>query len=171
VVTEWWEREVTALEMPRGGGRGPRGEAFRMFLGEFQHSLDTKGRVILPAKYRDQLADGAFVTKGKGGCLSVFTPGEFEQVATEIREQSKRGPKELNAARVFFGGTSEIQPDKQGRVALPGNLREFAHLEREVMVVGLYSRIEIWDRDRWLELDRLGAEALTESDDLPDFGI
>ena len=91
-----------------------------MFLGEFQHSLDTKGRVILPAKYRDQLADGAFVTKGKGGCLSVFTPEEFEQVATQIREQSKRGPKELNAARVFFGGTSEIQPDKQGRVALPG---------------------------------------------------
>ena len=91
-----------------------------MFLGEFQHSLDTKGRVILPAKYRDQLADGAFVTKGKGGCLSVFTPEEFEQVATQIREQSKRGPKELNAARVFFGGASEIQPDKQGRVALPG---------------------------------------------------
>ena len=102
-----------------------------MFLGEFQHSLDTKGRVILPAKYRDQLAEGAFVTKGKGGCLSVFTPEEFEQVATQIREQSKRGPKELNAARVFFGGTSEIQPDKQGRVALPGNLRTFAHLERE----------------------------------------
>ena len=92
-------------------------------------------------------------------------------MATQMREQSKRGPKELNAARVFFGGTSEIQPDKQGRVALPGNLRTFAHLEREVMVVGLYSRIEIWDRDRWLELDRLGAEALTESDDLPDFGI
>ena len=107
-----------------------------MFLGEFQHSLDTKGRVILPAKYRDQLADGAFVTKGRGGCLSVFTPEEFETVASQIREQSKRGPKELNAARVFFGGASEIQPDKQGRVALPANLREFAHLEREVMVVG-----------------------------------
>ena len=59
-----------------------------MFLGEFQHSLDTKGRVILPAKYRDQLANGAFVTKGKGGCLSVFTPEEFETVATQIREQS-----------------------------------------------------------------------------------
>jgi MraZ protein len=142
-----------------------------MFLGEFQHSLDAKGRVILPARYRDQLAEGAFVTKGRGGCLSVLTPEEFDTVATQIREASKRGPKELNAARVFFGGTSEIQPDKQGRVALPANLRSFAHLEREVMVVGLYSRIEIWDRDRWLELDRMGAEALTESDELPDFGI
>ena len=73
---------------------------------------------------------------------------------------------------MFFGGASEIQPDKQGRVALPANLREFAQLEREVMVVGVYSRIEIWNRDRWLELDRLGGgAALTESDDLPDFGI
>jgi MraZ protein len=142
-----------------------------MFLGEFQHSLDAKGRVILPAKYRDQLAAGAFVTKGRGGCLSVFTPEEFDNVASQVREQSKRGPRELNAARSFFAGASEIQPDRQGRVALPQNLREFAGLEREVMVVGLYSRIEIWDRARWLELDRAGAQALTESDELPDFGI
>jgi MraZ protein len=142
-----------------------------MFLGEFEHSLDVKGRVILPAKFRDQLADGAVVTKGRGGCLWVLTPEEFLSVSNLVREQSKRGAKELNAARAFFSGSDEIQPDKQGRVALPANLREFAHLEREVMVVGLYSRIEIWDRDRWLELDRMGAEALTESDDLPDFGI
>jgi MraZ protein len=142
-----------------------------MFLGEFQHSLDTKGRVILPAKYRDQLAEGAFVTKGRGGCLSVFTPEEFETVASEIREQSKRGQRELNAARSFFGGAAEIRPDKQGRVALPPNLREFAGLDRDVVVVGLYSRIEIWDRARWHELDQAGALALTESDELPDFGI
>ena len=142
-----------------------------MFLGEYQHSLDAKGRVILPAKYRDQLAQGAFVTKGKGGCLAVFTPEEFEVVATEIREQSKRGGRELSAARSFFGGTAEIQPDKQGRVALPQNLREFAGLDREVVVVGMYSRIEIWDRAKWQALDQEGAQALAESDDLPDFGI
>jgi MraZ protein len=142
-----------------------------MFLGEFQHSLDTKGRVILPAKYRDQLADGAFVTKGRGGCLSVYTPEEFDEVAAQAREQSKRGARELNAARTFFAGASEIRPDKQGRVALPQNLREYAALEREVVVVGMFSRIEIWDRARWLELDRAGAQALTESDELSDFGI
>src|SRR5947209_10326796 len=136
-----------------------------MFLGEFQHSLDAKGRVILPAKYRDQLAGGAFVTKGRGGCLSVYTAEEFERVANEIREGSKRGAKELNAARSFFGGASELNPDRQGRVALPGNLREYAGLDRDVVVVGLYSRIEIWDRTRWLELDRAGGEALSESDD------
>jgi MraZ protein len=141
-----------------------------MFLGEFQHSLDAKGRVILPAKYRDQLADGAFVTKGRGGCLAVFTPEEFEVVATEIREQSKRGGRELNAARSFFGGTAEVRPDKQGRVALPSNLRDYAGLDREVVLVGLFSRIEIWDRARWHELDQAGALALSESDELPDFG-
>ena len=142
-----------------------------MFLGEFQHSLDTKGRVILPARYRDQLAEGAYVTKGRGGCLSVFTPEEFEDVASQVREQSKRGPKELNAARVFFSGALEVKPDKQGRVALPQNLREYAGLGRDVVVAGVFSRIEIWDRDRWLELDRVGAQALTDSDDLPEFGI
>lgn len=142
-----------------------------MFLGEFQHSLDTKGRVILPARYRDQLAGGAYVTKGRGGCLSVFTQEDFEDVASQVREQSKRGAKELNAARVFFSGALEVKPDKQGRVALPQNLREYAGLSREVVVAGVFSRIEIWDRDRWLELDRVGAQALTDSDDLPEFGI
>ena len=142
-----------------------------MFLGEFQHSLDTKGRVILPARYREQLAEGAYVTKGRGGCLSVFTAEDFEIVASEVREQSKQGATQLNAARAFFSGAQEVRPDKQGRVALPQNLRDYAGLTREVVVAGVFSRIEIWDRDRWLELDRVGAQALTDSDDLPEFGI
>ena len=142
-----------------------------MFLGEHQHSVDAKGRVILPARYRDQLAEGAYVTKGRGGCLSVFTPEDFEDVASQVRDQSKRGAKELNAARVFFSGAQEVRPDRQGRVALPQNLREYAGLTREVVVAGVFSRIEIWDRDRWQELDRVGAQALTDSDDLPEFGI
>ena len=142
-----------------------------MFLGEFQHSLDIKGRVILPARYREQLAEGAYVTKGRGGCLSVFTAEDFEVVASEVREQSKQGATQLNAARAFFSGAQEVRPDKQGRVALPQNLRDYAGLTREVVVAGVFSRIEIWDRDRWLELDRVGAQALTDSDDLPEFGI
>ena len=142
-----------------------------MFLGEFEHSLDVKGRVILPAKFRDQLADGAVVTKGRGGCLWVLTPEEFTSVSELVREQSKRGAKELNAARAFFSGSDEVQPDKQGRVALPLKLREFAGLEREVVVACVFSRIEIWDKERWLEHDRVGDLALSDSDDLPEFGI
>ena len=90
-----------------------------MFLGEFQHSLDTKGRVILPAKYRDQLAEGRVRDQGQGRLPVGVHAGGVREVATQIREQSKQGTKELNAARTFFGGASEIKPDKQGRVALP----------------------------------------------------
>ncbi len=142
-----------------------------MFLGEFQHSLDAKGRVILPAKYRDQLAHGAVVTKGRGGCLSVFTPEEFEMVAAQMREGQKRGREELTAARAFFGGAVDVMPDRQGRVALPQNLREYAGLTQQVALVGVYSRIEIWDRDRWLEIGREGEETLAASDGLADLGI
>jgi MraZ protein len=142
-----------------------------MFLGEHQHSLDAKGRVILPAKYRDQLENGAFVTKGRGRCLCVYPAEEFEEVAKQARETSKRGDRELQVARTFFAGAAEIVPDKQGRVAIPQHLREFAGLDRDVTVAGVFSRIEIWDRQRWRERDREGDESLTASDDLPDFGI
>ncbi|MGH9013137.1 MAG: division/cell wall cluster transcriptional repressor MraZ [Acidimicrobiia bacterium] len=142
-----------------------------MFLGEAEHSLDAKGRVILPAKYRDQLKDGAYIAKGRGRCLFVYTAEEFEQVAQRMRDTARRGEKELQAARTFFAGADEITPDKQGRVAIPHHLREFARLERDAVVAGVYSRIEIWDRQRWRERDREGDESLTESSDLPDFGI
>jgi MraZ protein len=142
-----------------------------MFLGEAEHSLDAKGRVILPAKYRDQLAKGAYIVKGRGGCLCIYTPEEFEVVATTVREQSKRGETELQAARTFFAGAEQIAPDKQGRVAVPGHLRTYAGLDREVVVAGVFSRIEIWDRRRWRERDQQGDESLTQSSTLPEFGI
>jgi MraZ protein len=142
-----------------------------MFLGEYQHSLDAKGRVILPSKYRDQLSGGAYVTKGRGGCLSVYTAQEFREVADRVREGSKRGARELDAARSFFAGTAEVTPDKQGRIAIPQNLREYAGLDRDVVVAGVFSRVEIWDGRRWSERDREGEHSLNESDELPDFGI
>jgi MraZ protein len=142
-----------------------------MFLGEYQHSLDAKGRVILPAKYRDQLSGGAYVTKGRGGCLSVYTEQEFQEVADRAREASKRGGRELDAARSFFAGTAEVSPDKQGRIAIPQQLREYAGLDKDVVVAGVFSRIEIWDGRRWRERDREGDQSLNESDELPDFGI
>jgi len=142
-----------------------------MFLGEYQHSLDAKGRVILPARYRDQLADGAFVTKGLGGCLAVYTPEGFEEVASKAREQSMQGDKWLNVARSFFGGALDITLDRQGRFAIPQTLRDYASLQREVVVVGMYSRIEIWDREKWQEINQAGAAALTGDDELPAFGI
>ncbi len=142
-----------------------------MFLGEYQHSLDLKGRLILPAKFRDQLSDGAFVTKGRDGCLFVYTQEEFQQVAESVRERAKEGEAQRQAARSFFAGASDVTPDRQGRIAIPSPLREFAKLDKDVTVAGVYSRIELWDSTQWRQRERSGATALVESDALEGFGL
>src|SRR5689334_12923659 len=103
-----------------------------MFLGEHQHSLDAKGRVILPARFRDQLEGGAVMARALDGCLAVYPLPEFERVARKLQEARERGSRERQAARSFFSGAVDIVPDKQGRVAIPPHLRDYAHLEREV---------------------------------------
>jgi MraZ protein len=142
-----------------------------MFLGEYQHSLDAKGRVILPAKFRDQLADGAYITKGRDGCLFVYTAEEFENVATDVQEQAKLNAAGREAARTFAAGTIDITPDKQGRVAIPQNLRDYAGLQQGVTVAGVFSRIEIWDSAKWREREARGDAALSDGEDLQGFGM
>jgi MraZ protein len=142
-----------------------------MFLGEHQHSLDAKGRVILPARFRDQLEQGAVMAKALDGCLAVYPMDEFQRVADKARELAQRGPRERQAARAFFAGATEFVPDKQGRVAIPQPLRDFAGLTRDVIVAGVFHRIEIWDARKFRELDRAGDESLVDATDLPDFGI
>jgi MraZ protein len=139
-----------------------------MFLGEFQHSLDAKGRVILPAEFRDQLAGGAVIARGLDGCLSVYPREEFETMAETVREKSRRGERERRAARSFFAGAKPVAPDRQGRVAIPQNLREFAGLGRDVMVVGIDFRIEIWDTARWREQDDAGQQDIASAEGLED---
>lgn len=139
-----------------------------MFLGEFQHSLDAKGRVILPAEFRDQLAQGAVIARGLDGCLSVYPHEEFETLAEQMREKSRRGERERRAARTFFAGAKTVVPDRQGRVPIPQNLREFAALERDVTVVGVDFRIEIWDTARWREQDDIGQHDIASAEGLED---
>ena len=141
-----------------------------MFLGEYQHSLDAKGRVILPSKFRDQLERGAYITKGDN-CLFVYAPEEFENVAMQMREQAKQSRTRREAARTFFAGAIDIAPDKQGRVAIPQHLREYARLERDVVVAGVFSRIEIWDSAAWRDREQAGDATLADTDELPDIGI
>src|SRR5947208_83209 len=108
-----------------------------MFLGEHIHSLDAKGRVILPARFRDQL-EQAYVTSETDGCLALWPPEDFERRAMEMKDRARGGADDRNVARVFFAGAQAAAPDRQGRVALPPNLRSFARLEREVVVNGAY---------------------------------
>ncbi|MEI8002668.1 MAG: division/cell wall cluster transcriptional repressor MraZ [Actinomycetes bacterium] len=134
-----------------------------MFLGEFQHSLDTKGRVILPAEFRPALAEGAVVGAFPGGCLAVYTHDEFERVSAEILEKLRRGEHDPDAARVFFADAKEVTPDRQGRVAIPQSLREYAGLAKDVTVTGVLTRIEVWDSARWTARKAVGRSSLHEA--------
>ncbi len=142
-----------------------------MFLGEYRHSLDAKGRIILPAKFREELADGAFMAKAMTDpCLNVYTSEEFAQVAEDTRQRMRRGNRAAQeAARSFFAGATEVEPDKQGRVAIPLHLRDFAGLEREVVVAGVYARLEIWDAAKWDERERRTEAASAAADELQGF--
>lgn len=123
-----------------------------MFLGEYAHSLDDKGRLTLPAKFRDQLAQGIVVTRGLDGCLFIFTHEDWKQLTTTLRDSLPFTQKSArDFSRFFFSGSADIIPDRQGRILIPPFLREYAGLEADVMIVGANSRLELWDTERWRE--------------------
>ncbi len=140
-----------------------------MFLGEYQHSLDAKGRVILPARFREQLEGGAVMARALDGCLAVYPLEEFDRVARKLREARERGPKERQAARTFFSGATEVTPDKQGRVAIPQPLREYAQLDRDVVVTGSFDHIEIWNAQQFRARDQEGITSMMEGEGIDDF--
>ncbi len=130
-----------------------------MFLGEYVHSLDPKGRLILPARFREQLTQ-AYVSGQIDGCLALWGPAEFDERARDMKERSKGSATDRAMARVFFAGAQEASPDRQGRIAVPQNLREFAGLNHEVVVIGAYDHVEIWDAEAWQRAKGLGETAL-----------
>ena len=143
-----------------------------MFLGQFEHALDPKGRVILPARYREQLEAGAYLSKALEGCVAIYPAEEFERVAAELMEKSRRGPKERQAARTFAANASPASIDRQGRMLIPANLREFAGLEKDVVIAGSLNSVEVWDAGRWREMDREGDMSLVMGGPgLDDLGI
>src|ERR1700710_3040739 len=127
---------------------GWRGGA-AVFLGTHTPRLDDKGRLILPAKFRDKLAGGLVVTRGQERCLYVFAMDEFVRIAEQMRSAPVTSKAVRDYLRVFLSGASDEVPDKQGRVTLPTVLREYAGLDRDLAVIGAGSRIEIWDAGAW----------------------
>ena len=124
-----------------------------MFMSEYNHTVDTKGRLIVPSKFREQLGDEFVVTKGMDGCLFVYANDDwsaFEQKLTSLPLINKEARK---FARFFLAGAAQVEVDKQGRILLPANLRQFAGLEKDVVLVGGGSRIEIWSRENWENMD------------------
>jgi MraZ protein len=121
------------------------------FVGRFEHSLDTKGRVILPAKFRSQFEHGGYLTQHSEGCLALWTPGEFERQMEVMQERSASGRSDRNRARLWASNSADVEIDRQGRMPIPSHLREFAQLETEVLVHGAIDRVELWNPTAWSE--------------------
>jgi MraZ protein len=131
-----------------------------MLLGEYEHTIDEKNRLTLPAKFRDAFADGLVVTRGMDGCLYVYARAEWERVAREIASVDDLNPDARKLRRYFFAGASEDEPDRQGRISIPSSLVQSARLGREVVVAGVLDHLEIWDRRTWREhLDEVEGSA------------
>ena len=123
-----------------------------MFLGEYQHSLDEKGRVVVPKKFRDALLHGCYVTKGQDRCLFVFTPDRWQEEMSRVSALPRTDRRSRNYARSFFAGASDQGLDGQGRIVISDNLRSYASLEKDVVVVGVADRIEIWATEVWASI-------------------
>ena len=120
-----------------------------MFFGTHTPRLDDKGRIVLPAKFRDALVEGLVVTRGQDRCLYVWPRGDFEQMTARLSQTTGRGRDDRSYVRLLYSGASDEQPDKQGRVTIPPTLREYARLERDCVVIGAMDKIEIWDSAGW----------------------
>ena len=120
-----------------------------MFMGEYNHTIDAKGRLIVPSRFREILGDAFVVTKGLDGCLFVYDNEEWKLFEEKLRALPITNKEARQFARFFLAGAAEVEVDKQGRILIPNVLREFAGLAKDVALVGVGSRIEIWSRERF----------------------
>jgi MraZ protein len=143
-----------------------------MFLGEFAHNIDDKGRLTIPARFRDELEGGVVVTRGLDNCLWALSRAEWEILADKISALPITNPVARSFSRLMFGSAVDSIPDRQGRVLLPQNLREYAGIESESIIVGMKNRLEIWSPERWnAQMDRLIGDPEAFAAQMQDLGI
>jgi transcriptional regulator MraZ len=135
------------------------------FVGRYEHSLDTKGRVILPSKFRPAFEHGGYLTQNREGCLALWTPGEFERQMAAMQERAASGRSDRNRARLWAATSHEVEIDRQGRMAIPVHLRAFADLQGDVLVHGAIDRVELWNPAAWEERVRPEERWLLEDED------
>ena len=122
-----------------------------MFIGEYQHALDNKNRIIIPSKFREGLGEKFVLTKGLDGCLYVYTTSEWKILEEKLKTLPLTNKDARAFVRLFFSGANEIDVDKQGRALIPQNLLEYANIEKDIVSIGVSTRIEIWSKAKWQE--------------------
>lgn len=120
-----------------------------MFMGEYQHSLDEKGRIIIPAKFRDDLGEKFIITRGLDNCLFVYPATQWKILEEKIKELPTAQSDTRAFVRMFFSGAVEVEMDKQGRVLIPQHLREHAKIDKDVYVIGVSTKVEVWAKETW----------------------
>ncbi len=135
------------------------------FMGTYTPKLDDKGRLFLPAKYRNVLAEGVVVTRGQENCLVVWPPEVFDREADRAAEKSLASKANRAYHRMFFSAGDDVAPDKQGRIGIPASLRDYAALERDVVVIGMNDRLEIWNPDSWRDYQAAELERFSDLDE------
>ncbi len=134
-----------------------------MLIGEYEHSLDAKGRLIMPAKLREDIGEKFIITKGLDGCLFAFSLDEWKNFEQKLRSLPISNKDARDFSRFFFAGAMDCEIDKQGRFLISNNLRTFAELEKEVVIIGMDSRIEIWSKQKWHSTDSdISADEIAE---------
>ena len=143
-----------------------------MFIGEYQHTIDPKGRIIMPSRFREGLGEKFVITKGLDGCLFVYSSEEWSNLENKLKTLPLTNKDARAFIRFFFSGAAECEVDKQGRILIPSTLREFANLEKELVITGVSTRIEIWSKDKWEAYnDDSGMDADTIAEKMSLLGI
>ena len=134
-----------------------------MLIGEYEHSLDVKGRIIMPSKFRDDIGDKFIVTKGLDGCLFAFSKEEWTKFEEKLSTLPISNKDARTFTRFFFAGAIDCELDKQGRFLISSNLRDFAEFTKDVVIVGMNSRVEIWSKEKWEDCNNnLSADDIAE---------
>ena len=135
-----------------------------MLIGEYEHTIDAKGRLSMPSKLRRDMGEAFIVTKGLDGCLFAFSQDEWKNFETKLKSLPLSDKNARNFVRFFLAGATECEIDKQGRFLIPSNLREAAKLEKEAVIIGVGTRLEIWNKDVWTSKDEeISADEIAEN--------
>lgn len=143
-----------------------------MLIGEYQHTVDAKGRMIVPAKFRDDLGFSFIITRGLDGCLFGYPSSQWSTIQEKLTQLPLSKKDSRAFTRFFYSAATEVELDKQGRINIPQTLREYAHLEKNCRVVGVSDRIEIWSEERWQAFANEAEENFEElAESMIDFGF
>jgi MraZ protein len=143
-----------------------------MFIGEYKHNMDAKGRIAVPAKFRDELKEGAVVTKGLDNCLFLYSREAWNKIAAKLADLPLSQSKARAFSRLMLAGAMDLEFDSQGRITLPEYLRKFANLDKKTIIAGLYDRLELWNEEDWNKYKEGSEEESSEiAEALGDLGV